>query len=147
MSIRGRSHPSLSSMNSTTLRKSRHRFNISTSGRAKADGSFAARFFVSLFAFVIVMLYICDIKYNAMIGTASVKVQTAFRLSKELIDRLKVKAQKENRSLNNYVETVLMDIAYDEPNDETVAAIEEARSGKALEKLNVDNLEDFVAEL
>ena len=82
-----------------------------------------------------------------MIGTASVKVQTAFRLSKELIDRLKVKAQKENRSLNNYVETVLMDIAYDEPNDETVAAIEEARSGKVLEKLSVDNLEDFVAEL
>ena len=82
-----------------------------------------------------------------MIGTASVKVQTAFRLSKELIERLKVKAQKENRSLNNYVETVLMDIAYDEPNDETVTAIEETRSGKALEKLNVDNLEDFVAEL
>jgi len=82
-----------------------------------------------------------------MIGTASVKVQTAFRLSKDLIDRLKVKAQKENRSLNNYVETVLMDIAYDEPNDETVAAIEEARSGKGLEKLNVDNLEDLVAEL
>ena len=75
------------------------------------------------------------------------KVQTAFRLSKDLIDRLKVKAQKENRSLNNYVETVLMDIAYDEPNDETVAAIEEARSGKGLEKLNVDNLEDLVAEL
>lgn len=82
-----------------------------------------------------------------MIGAASVKVQTAFRLSKDLIDRLKVKAQKENRSLNNYVETVLMDIAYDEPNDETVAAIEEARSGKGLEKLNVDNLEDLVAEL
>ncbi len=82
-----------------------------------------------------------------MIGTASVKVQTAFRLSKELIDRLKVKAQKENRSLNNYVETVLMDIAYDEPNDETVAAIEEARSEKVLEKMDVDKLEGFVAEL
>ncbi|MBR3743993.1 MAG: toxin-antitoxin system HicB family antitoxin [Bacteroidales bacterium] len=81
-----------------------------------------------------------------MIGTASVKVQTAFRLSKELIDRLKVKAQKENRSLNNYVETVLMDIAYDEPNDETVAAIEEARSEKVLEKMDVDKLEDLVAE-
>lgn len=74
------------------------------------------------------------------------KVQTAFRLSKELIDRLKVKAQKENRSLNNYVETVLMDIAYDEPNDETVAAIEEARSEKVLEKMDVDKLEDLVAE-
>ena len=75
------------------------------------------------------------------------KVQTAFRLSKELIDRLKVKAQKENRSLNNYVETVLMDIAYDEPNEDTVLAIKEARSGKELEKLDVNKLEDLVAEL
>lgn len=70
------------------------------------------------------------------------KVQTAFRLNTDLIRRLKIKAKKENRSLNNYVETVLMDIAYDEPNDETIKAIEEARSGKALEKLDVDNLEE-----
>ena len=38
-------------------------------------------------------------------------------------------------------------IVYDEPNIETVAAIEEVRSGKQLEKLDVDNLEGFVAEL
>lgn len=75
------------------------------------------------------------------------KVQTAFRLNTDLIRRLKIKAKKENRSLNNYVETVLMDIAYDEPNDETIKAIEEARSGKALEKLDVDNLEEFVEAL
>ena len=40
-----------------------------------------------------------------------------------------------------------MDVAYDEPNEETVAAIEEVRSGKRLEKLDVDNLEGFVEEL
>ena len=45
------------------------------------------------------------------------KVQTAFRLNADLIRRLKIKAKKENRSLNNYVETVLMDIAYDESED------------------------------
>ena len=50
-------------------------------------------------------------------------------------------------SANNYVETVLMDIAYKDPNDETIAAIEEARSMKPMEKLDVDNLEGFVAEL
>ena len=82
-----------------------------------------------------------------MIGTSVTKVQTAFRLNKDLIRRLKMKAQKENRSLNNYVETVLMDIAYNEPNDETIAAIEEARSGKPMDKLDVDNLEGFVTEL
>ena len=82
-----------------------------------------------------------------MVDTSTIKVQTAFRLNKDLIRRLKVKAKKENRSLNNYVETVLMDIAYNEPNDETIAAIEEARSGKPMEKLDVDNLEGFVESL
>ena len=76
-----------------------------------------------------------------MINTATAKVQTAFRFDKDLIKRLKIKAKKENRSLNNYVETVLMDIVYDEPNEDTVAAIQEVRSGKKLEKLDVDNLE------
>ena len=93
------------------------------------------------------MLYICNIKYNYMIRAASNKVQTAFRFDRDLIRRLKVKAKKENRSLNNYVETVLMDIAYDEPNEETLAAIEEARSGKDLERLDLDSLEDFVSAL
>ncbi|MBO6068963.1 MAG: toxin-antitoxin system protein [Bacteroidales bacterium] len=82
-----------------------------------------------------------------MIGSATTKVQTAFRLNKDLIIRLKVRAKKENRSLNNYVETLLMDIVYNEPNEETRAAIEEVRSGKPLEKLDVDNLEEFVEEL
>ena len=40
-----------------------------------------------------------------------------------------------------------MDIAYSEPNDETIAAIEEARSGKSMDKLDVDNLEEIAAEL
>ena len=82
-----------------------------------------------------------------MINRTTAKVQTAFRFDKDLIRRLKMKAKKENRSLNNYVETVLMDIVYDEPNEDTVAAIEEVRSGKTLEKLDVDNSEGLVAEL
>ena len=72
----------------------------------------------------------------------SVKVQTAFRFDKELIRRLKIKAKKENRSLNNYVETVLMDIVYDEPNDETIEAINEVRSGKNLEKLDMEKFDE-----
>ena len=75
------------------------------------------------------------------------KVQTAFRFDKELIRRLKIKAKQENRSLNNYVETVLMDVVYDEPNDETVEAIREAQSGKNLERLDLDKFDDLVAAL
>ena len=75
------------------------------------------------------------------------KVQTAFRFDQELLRRLKAKAKQENRSLNNYVETVLMDIVYDEPNEETVEAIREAQGGRNLERLDLDRYEDFVASL
>ena len=79
--------------------------------------------------------------------TTTTKVQTAFRFDKELIRRLKIKAKKENRSLNNYVETVLMDVVYDEPNEETVAAIDEVKSGKDLKRLDMDKFDEFVAGL
>lgn len=36
------------------------------------------------------------------------KKQTAFRLNEELLRQLSELAQKENRSLNNYIETVLL---------------------------------------
>lgn len=53
----------------------------------------------------------------------------SFRLSVELIDRLKQLAKRQNRSLNNYVETLLLDAAYHESNAVTLAAMKEAESG------------------
>ena len=58
------------------------------------------------------------------------KKATMFRLNVDLIERLKELAKREHRSLNNFVECVLLDVAYNEPNELTKAAIEEARSGK-----------------
>lgn len=58
------------------------------------------------------------------------KKATIFRLNVNLIDRLKELAKQQHRSLNNFVECILLDIAYNEPNEETKAAMEEARSGK-----------------
>ena len=58
------------------------------------------------------------------------KKNQSSRLPVELIDRLKHLAKRQNRSLNNYVETLLLDAAYHEPNETTLAAIEEVRSGK-----------------
>ena len=79
--------------------------------------------------------------------TTTSKVQTAFRFDRELLSRLKIKAKQENRSLNNYVETILMDIVYHEPNDETIEAIREAQSGKNLEQLDLEKFDEFVASL
>lgn len=58
------------------------------------------------------------------------KKNQSFRLPVDLIERLKVLAKKQNRSLNNFVETLLLGAAYNEPNEETLAAMAEAQSGK-----------------
>lgn len=39
-------------------------------------------------------------------------------------------AKGEHSSLNSYVERILLNIAYSEPNADTLAAINEARSGQ-----------------
>ena len=78
---------------------------------------------------------------------ASSKTTTSFRLDSQLLERLRVLARRNNRSLNNYVETVLFDVAYHEPNEETIEAINEARSGKKLDAFNMDELEKMISSL
>ena len=73
--------------------------------------------------------------------------QTAFRLRTDLLDRLKAAARKENRSLNNYVESVLLDAVYREPKEETLAAMKDAKENKNLETLDLDNFEKYVESL
>ena len=48
---------------------------------------------------------------------AVTKRQTAFRFDSDLLDMLKRAAKREHRSLNNYVECLLMDAMYNEPNE------------------------------
>lgn len=79
--------------------------------------------------------------------TVAAKRITTFRLSEELLERLKILAKKQNRSLNNFVEYTLMEIAYNEPNEETIAAMKEAESDVELETLDVDNFRSFVKSL
>ena len=84
------------------------------------------------------MLYLCYEKYNNM--EVAIKKLTAFRLDSDLLAMLKSAAKRERRSLNNYVECLLMDIMYTEPNEETRAAIAEARSkekGKVYDSVDV----------
>ena len=73
--------------------------------------------------------------------------QTAFRLRTDLLDRLKVAAKKENRSLNNFVESVLLDAVYREPNEETLTAMKDAKENGNLETLDLNNFEKYVESL
>lgn len=73
--------------------------------------------------------------------------QTAFRLSTSLLNKLREAAERENRSLNNYVESVLMDAVSSNPNKLTLAAMKEARENHNLETLDANNLDSLIASL
>ena len=73
--------------------------------------------------------------------------QTAFRLSTDLLDRLRLAAKKQNRSLNNFVESILMDVVYNEPNEETKEAIAEAKAGEFAGTIDVENFDTFMKSI
>ena len=79
--------------------------------------------------------------------SATLRQPTSFRLNSKLLAILKERAKASNRSLNNYVESILLNAVSFEPNNTTIAAIEEASSDKKLETLDLDNFKDFVASL
>lgn len=75
---------------------------------------------------------------------ATVKRQTAFRLDSELLEKLKSAAKREHRSLNNYVECILREVMYSEPNETTKTAIEEARAGKYAGTVDTSSMDAFL---
>lgn len=88
--------------------------------------------------------------------TASVirpKQSVSFRWNSDLVNHLKDMAKRQNRSLSNFTETLLEravnSISKEEeiPNDVTLSAINEARSGKELETLDLDNFDEYVKNL
>lgn len=75
---------------------------------------------------------------------AVIRKQTSFRLREDLLQVLQEQAKRANRSLNNFVESTLMDAMYNEPNDETIAAINEARSGKYSGTIDTTDFNSFM---
>lgn len=76
--------------------------------------------------------------------TQTIKRTTTFRLSESLLDKLRLAAQKEHRSLNNYVECILMNAANEIPNETTVMAINEARSEKHAGTIDTSSIDALI---
>ena len=72
---------------------------------------------------------------------AVIRKQTSFRLREDLLKVLQEEARKANRSLNNYVESMLMEVVYSEPNEETKAVIKE---GKFAGTIDTSSMEAFI---
>ena len=68
--------------------------------------------------------------------------QTSVRLRTDLLEEMKSAAERENRTLNNYLESLLLNYFYSEPNEVTKAAIEEAMSRKEYPEGEVYNSVD-----
>lgn len=73
-----------------------------------------------------------------------IRKQTSFRLREDLLQVLQEHAKRANRSLNNFVESTLMDAMYSEPNEETIAAIKEARIGEYAGVIDTSSMESFI---
>ncbi len=78
---------------------------------------------------------------------SSIRKQTSFRLSEELLSKLQAEAKRHNRSLNNLVESILMAFVSERPNKTTLAAMKEAESSENLETLDLGSFRSFVDSL
>ena len=113
--------------------------------KKRAD-SLAVKLLCITFARTSITMYNDNITAMA---TTTVRRPASFRLRTDLLERLKRNAMREHRTLNNYVESVLLDIVYDEPNEVTKAAIEEAQSGRNRNKVYSDvqeMIDDILSE-
>ena len=73
------------------------------------------------------------------------KIQTALRFDKELLELIKEKAKAQKRSLNNYIEYLLYKEVGDIPNEESKQAIYEAHNDINLTP--IDDLEAYKNQL
>ena len=80
-------------------------------------------------------------------NTSLARKQTSFRLNPELLENLRIEARRHNRSLNNFVESILMAFLREKPNKVTLDAMKEAEEGENLEILDLDNFKSFVDSL
>ena len=81
-----------------------------------------------------------------LMATTTIRKPASFRLRADLLERLRSNAVRENRTLNNYVESVLLEHIFNEPNETTKAAITEAMSGHNPNKV-YDNVDDMFNDI
>ena len=71
--------------------------------------------------------------------------QMTFRFNTDLIEKAREMAKSQNRSLNNFIESLLYREIGHIPNEETIKAIEDARNNRNLE--SIEDIDDFFNEI
>ena len=70
----------------------------------------------------------------------AVKIPTSLRLREDLLCELKERAKVSHRSLNNFIEMLLWDTIYYEPNETTLSAMHELKTAELKSYSSVDEL-------
>ena len=70
-----------------------------------------------------------------------------FRLPVYLLEKLKELAEKDRRSLNNYVEGLLLDAVFHEPNEVTLRALKDAKEGKTEGPIDTSSVEAMLKSM
>lgn len=74
-------------------------------------------------------------------NTINNKKATSLRINSELYAYIEKLAKKENRSLNNFIETILSKATnFNVPNKETIEAMEELKRGEGIRFDSVESL-------
>lgn len=81
-----------------------------------------------------------------MIATG-LKESTSIRIDAGLLAQIKEEAKADNRSLSNYLETLLYRMGYRPYNEETIQACREVREGKSAGVVDTSTPENFIASI
>lgn len=78
---------------------------------------------------------------------AALKTSTSIRIDSDLLEQMKKEAKAENRSLSNYIETLLYRMGYRSYNEETIKACNEAKNGESAGEVDTTNMSTIEASL
>lgn len=75
------------------------------------------------------------------------KSVASIRIDSDILDTLKKEAKADNRSLSNYLETLLYRLGYRKDNATTLEALKEAKSGESAGIVDTSSYDSFVSSI
>lgn len=82
---------------------------------------------------------------NANTSKMNTKASTSITIDADLLAQVRKEAKAENRTLSNYIETVLYRMGYRPYNEETLEACHEVKQGEGLSEIDPTSLDTFIA--
>lgn len=80
-------------------------------------------------------------------STLGLKEATSIRIDAGILEQIKREAKADNRSLSNYLETLLYRLGYRPYNEDTFLACQDARNGKSSGVVDTSSKESILSSI